>query len=274
TELKASITEDGKTIKANPESISNKKIRGTIEFSKLGEDKKPLAGAEFTLYSKDNDKLAIATAVSDSKGKVVFENIPYGNYIIKETKAPAGYLLSGTELKANITEDGKTIKANPESISNKKIKGTLELSKIDKSTSKPLANAKIAVYDEDGKLVEEKITDKNGIAKFEQLPYGKYYFMETEAPLGYVKNNEKYTFEIENNGETIKKVLENEKIQQEKPEKPKEQDNFKEPKKPEKPKLELKKPTINLPRTGEKGKLVFYMSGLLLLVLGLIIRKK
>lgn len=253
--------------------FENTKIKGNIEFDKLDEDKKPLGGAEFSIYAEEDETVAIGKAVSDSEGKVVFTDIPYGSYIIKETKSPEGYLLSESILKASITEDGKTVKANPESISNKKIRGTLELSKIDKSTSKPLANAKIAVYDEDGKLVEEKITDKNGIAKFEQLPYGKYYFMETEAPLGYVKSNEKYTFEIKNNGEIIKKVLENEKIQQEKPEKPKKQDNFKDPKKPEKPKLESKKPTINLPMTGEKGKLGFYISGLLLIMLGFVLKK-
>ncbi|MBU5293034.1 hypothetical protein KQH90_03160, partial [Anaerosalibacter bizertensis] len=165
--------EDGK--KDIEYKFENKKIRGTIEFSKLGEDKKPLAGAEFTLYSKDNDKLAIATAVSDSKGKVVFENIPYGNYIIKETKAPAGYLLSGTELKASITEDGKTIKANPESISNKKIRGTIEFSKLGED-KKPLAGAEFTLYskDNDKLAIATAVSDSKGKVVFENIPYGNY----------------------------------------------------------------------------------------------------
>ena len=257
--------------------FKNIKIKGNIEFNKIDENNKPLAGAEFSIYNKDNDSVSVATAISNDEGKVVFKDVPFGGYIIKETKAPEGYLLSDTILEANITENDATVKANPESISNTKIKGSFELTKIDLSTSKPLANSKIAVYTEDGALVEEKITDKNGIAKFKDLPYGKYYFIEAEAPSGYVKNNEKHPFEIKENGKIVKDTLENEKIKENGPEKPKDPKDQKEPNKPKiptKPKVEPKKPISNLPKTGENNKLGFYIGGLLLLFLGFALRKR
>lgn len=52
----------------------------------------PLPGAEFTLF--DQNGTAVETAVSDEKGRFVFQGFPEGKYIIRETKAPKGYFLS------------------------------------------------------------------------------------------------------------------------------------------------------------------------------------
>ncbi len=208
--LKAVINENGTTVKANPASISNAKIRGNIEFTKQGESNEPLTGAEFSLY-RALDETFVAKAESDASGKVVFESIAYGSYLIKETRAPEGYLLSDVVLKATISENGATVKANPESIANTIIRGSLEVLKVDRYTSRPLANAKIAIYTEGDVLVAEKITDNNGIARFENLAYGKYYFKETLAPAGYVRNSEAHLFEIRENEVTVKVTLENRK---------------------------------------------------------------
>jgi len=63
-----------------------------------------LAGAEFTLSHSSGCSvcggeatISDKTVTSDSNGKVIFSNCPSGHsYVIKETKAPAGYVLSGT----------------------------------------------------------------------------------------------------------------------------------------------------------------------------------
>ena len=91
--LKASVSENKKSVEADPNSISNTKIRGSIEFTKLGDNKEPLKGAEFKLYkaTDKNYENEISNAESDDTGKVMFKDIEYGDYIIKETKAPAGY---------------------------------------------------------------------------------------------------------------------------------------------------------------------------------------
>ncbi|MGN9160628.1 SpaA isopeptide-forming pilin-related protein [Clostridium sulfidigenes] len=207
--LTAIIAENGKLVKANPESISNTKIRGSIEFTKLGEDKNPLQGAEFKLYKEIDTKVEnpIATAISDESGKVQFENVEYGEYTIKESKAPEGYLLSSEILTAIITEDGKVVKANPESISNTKIRGSIEFTKLDEDKN-PLQGAEFKIYKEvDTKFenpIATAISDENGKVQFENVEYGKYTIKETKAPEGYVILEEILTANIIENDKTVK----------------------------------------------------------------------
>ncbi|MBB6697815.1 collagen binding domain-containing protein, partial [Clostridium algidicarnis] len=89
-------------------NYKDEKIKGEIEFIKLGEDKNPIKGAEFKLYkeSDTNFESPVAVAISDENGLVSFKDVEYGKYNIKETKAPEGYLLSAEILTANITENG------------------------------------------------------------------------------------------------------------------------------------------------------------------------
>ena len=209
--LTANITGNGVTVKANPESISNKKIIGNIEFTKLGEDKKPLQGAEFKLYKETDTSYnnPIATATSDKSGKVEFKNIEYGKYTIKETKAPAGYVLSKEVLTANVAGNGVTVKANPESISNTKIRGSVQVKKLDEN-KKPLKGAEFTLYDAEGKVIKTSMSGIDGVLLFEDLAYGEYTIKETKVPEGYSasegaikvfvdKHEELYTYEVVNN---------------------------------------------------------------------------
>lgn len=45
----------------------------------------------------------ITTAISDKNGRATFKDIDYGNYTIKETKAPKGYILSEKQLEVNFS---------------------------------------------------------------------------------------------------------------------------------------------------------------------------
>jgi uncharacterized repeat protein (TIGR01451 family)/LPXTG-motif cell wall-anchored protein len=209
--LTAEIKENGIIIKANPESISNTKIRGNIEFTKLGENKEILQGAEFTLYKSTdtNYEKPIAVSISSKDGKVEFKNIEYGRYIIKETKAPEGYVLSEEELKAEIKENEVTVKANPESISNNKIRGSVKIIKLD-DNKKVLKDSEFTLYDMEGKEIDKLSSGEDGVVLFENLIYGKYIIKETKAPEGYIaskgvinvfidKNQKVYDYEVINN---------------------------------------------------------------------------
>ena len=84
-----------------------------------------LAGAEFKLYSDeaatqeigliqpDSSKSVYqpkagssATMVTDSEGHIAINGLDEGTYYLKETKAPAGFMLSNTVTKVVITKDG------------------------------------------------------------------------------------------------------------------------------------------------------------------------
>lgn len=63
----------------------------------------------------------------------------------------------------------------------------------------------------DNELIFSGYTDSNGKIVVENLPIGKYKFIEKEAPSGYILNTEEHFFEIKENGEIVKSYLTNEK---------------------------------------------------------------
>ena len=91
-------------------------------------------------------------------------------------------------------------------------KGDLEFTKTDISESKTLPNTLIEIYTNENKLIFSKRTDNNGKVVIKQLPKGKYYILEKEAPEGYILNSEKMYFEIKENGEIVKATMKDEEI--------------------------------------------------------------
>ena len=108
-----------------------------------------------------------------------------------------------------IKEDGEVVKSI---MTNEKIKGTLEFTKTDFSTSEPLPNTLIEIYKENDELIFTGRTNEKGKIIIEELEYGKYYIREKEAPEGYVLREDKMYFEIKEDGEVIKSTMTNDLI--------------------------------------------------------------
>lgn len=98
------------------DTAENKIIRGSIEGLKTDPNGRVLKGAVIGLFypfetefSKDT---AIETFETDEAGRFLFENVPYGEWIIRELKAPDGYILSEESYTVTVKENGKTVKLN------------------------------------------------------------------------------------------------------------------------------------------------------------------
>lgn len=81
----------------NGEVIKNNLIYGSVKGLKVDrETQEVIKGATFGLFKSDTTEFtkenAILTAVTDENGVFVFNNIPYGEYLIKELKPADGYL--------------------------------------------------------------------------------------------------------------------------------------------------------------------------------------
>lgn len=81
----------------NDKAIENNLIYGSVKGLKIDrETQKVIKGATFGLFKSDitefTENNAILTAVTDESGVFVFNNIPYGEYLIKELKPADGYL--------------------------------------------------------------------------------------------------------------------------------------------------------------------------------------
>lgn len=88
--------------------ITNKLISGNVQVKLTGPDDKPLAKAEFEIFSGD-EKVGRLTEKAD--GTYEFTGLPYGEYTIKAKKMPDGYKLTDT-YTVKITEDGATVVVN------------------------------------------------------------------------------------------------------------------------------------------------------------------
>lgn len=120
-----------------------------LNVQKLDEDGNNLAGAEFALYStednaKDN-KDALATGTSDANGKVVFTNsnkeeiaLQSGNYYIRETKAPQDYNVYGKVIPIEINVEYQNTLANDTYVSNCPQNGYATCTVTDSKVSLPV----------------------------------------------------------------------------------------------------------------------------------------
>lgn len=135
----------------------NELRRGKVEGIKVNESDEPLENALFGLFAVDTAEFtsenAYMTAVSDENGYFEFDEIPYGEYIVREIEAPTGYILSGESYPVTVCEDGETITIRTV---NKPI--TVEVSKVD-VYGEELIGADMQLENADGEIIDEWISD-------------------------------------------------------------------------------------------------------------------
>ena len=96
------------------EPIENEIIYGTIKGLKIDrETGENIAGALFGLFSINEteftEETAILTGKSNEEGIFTFENVPYGEYIVRELKPAEGYLPNEENYQATVSEDEEVI---------------------------------------------------------------------------------------------------------------------------------------------------------------------
>ena len=196
--------------------IDNTFKTGRVEGLKVdADDKSKLSGAVIGLFNADetdfSEENAIETVVSDDDGSFNFEEIIFGNYLVKEIESPTGYVLSDETFPIVISEDGDVIEIT---IKNEKIRGSVQVKKYDLTNkSKALNGAVFEIFaDKNGNEKFENDTDKSygflneigdGIYQLDGVEYGGYFLKETVAPAGYVIDENYYYFEIRENGEVV-----------------------------------------------------------------------
>ena len=188
-------------------TVENTKVLGNLKIIKT-EDffKKPLAGVKFEILNAEKE--VVDTIVTNEKGIAVSKKLPQGKYTYKEVEVPEDIVLDSTEYPFEIVEHNKEI---VKEIVNTKIKGILEVLKLDKDTKKPIAGVEFKVMDENGNVVETIITNNEGIARSSKLLKGKYTFVETKEAAGYVLEDTVYKFTISKNNDVAKQTIFNSK---------------------------------------------------------------
>ena len=201
-------------------AIVNDIIRGTILGKKVDENGFSIAGATFGLFREDetefNADTALIVSTSNEIGIIGFENVPYGNWIVRELQPAPAFVPNDTLYPVTISENEQIIELTVENVF---IVGSVQTTKVDKDyPENKLSGAMFEIYvDVDGnkefnadidKLVGEMSETEKGVYVMTSLRYNGYFLYEKTAPEGFIKDDGYYYFEISENNQSV--VVENE----------------------------------------------------------------
>lgn len=194
------------------ETIENELIRGSVRGIKIDEKGNALSDAVIGLFKPDetefNVENALLTATSIEDGSFSFANVPYGDWVIREIKAPSGYVLTDASYPITILEKEQVIDLKLE---NSLIRGSVQIIKTDTAGNR-LNGAVFSLYSAKSELLQEFSIPESGEYTVNNLLYGDYYLLEQEAPVGHVLSEEKYQFSISKNNQVVQIIVENEKM--------------------------------------------------------------
>ena len=169
-------------------TILNNEQTGSITVHKTTEGQKNIEGIKFYLRgTSDTGREIDIPAITDENGIAKFENVPIGTYKVIEDKetVPYGYLVA--DEKEVKVEYAQTIDAT---ILNNEQTGSIKVHKktADMTNVEGIRFILSGVSDTGREIRIEAVTDKDGIAKFENVPIGTYTITEdgSTVPYGYL----------------------------------------------------------------------------------------
>lgn len=175
-------------------------------------------GNRHVIYAKDT---LVKTVTTDKNGEAVIKDLPLGKYRVKETKAPAGFVLNPDSQEVSfIYKDQNTPEIEEKlEFSNERQKVELSVEKQDAETGKALKGATFGLYNKEAissgdkvvvkadTLLQQITSNEKGKAAFTlDLPLGRYYVKELQAPAGYVSSDEILEFDATYQGQDVKTI--------------------------------------------------------------------
>ena len=175
-------------------------------------------GNRHVIYAKDT---LVKTVTTNKNGEAVIKDLPLGKYRVKETKAPAGFVLNPDSQEVSfIYKDQNTPEIEEKlEFSNERQKVELSVEKQDAETGKTLKGATFGLYNKEAissgdkvivkadTLLQEITSNEKGKAAFTlDLPLGRYYLKELQAPAGYVSSDEILEFDATYQGQDVKTI--------------------------------------------------------------------
>ncbi len=190
-----------------PVSLNVPSTCATLKILKTDMAGNPLAGADFEISPDPTDGVGVFTGTTNASGEIVISGVEPGTYSVKETKAPAGYILDSTPQSVTLgTAETKTLTFKDPLGSGAWVKragdangpllggATFSLAAI----GGPAAAAPWAASFPKT-VVDNGANDADPVAgqiKVLNLPIGNYSVTETAAPAGYVLDSAAKTFAV------------------------------------------------------------------------------
>lgn len=167
--------------------------RGSIELIKAdAEDGSLLEGARFALYADAALQDLVMEGESGPDGRIVFDDLEFGDYWIVEEQAPYGYARTDDIYHVQISDDHQQLQLRVE---NEAVLSDLKIQKVDSASGEPIKGRDFVfgLYaDEACKtlIMKAHADQESATAVFSGLRYGTYYLKELQAPEGYQRSNE------------------------------------------------------------------------------------
>lgn len=177
---KNKISEDFKVGETSEIVVENDRIPFVKKVDQNGQ---ALAGAKFEVYNKDGKKLSF---------KKDTDKFNYGYTYLEDSKADKSEESEESNESKEETDESKEE-------SNEEVKDTedkeIESDKVAETKDEDSENAEST-----GEKISELVSDEEGNIFISDMPEGEgYYFLETEAPEGYQKSNDKFEFNVDEN---------------------------------------------------------------------------
>lgn len=157
------------------------------------------------LAIKRSDGVVVDSWTSSSSAHTI--NLDPGTYTLEETEAPKGYIKNNKTITFTVKDDG-SVEIDGKKVTSIVMDNTPILVKISKKSitgNAEIPGAKLKITDKSGKTVNDVQGNplewtSTSTPKEIHIAAGTYYLVETEAPKGYIKNDESIAFTVKEDG--------------------------------------------------------------------------
>ena len=179
--------------------FTNKKMTSLVIKKVDSISGEPLVGAKFFVEKQNGEHVGEYT--TDNTGTILLPTLDPDWYVVRETKAPEGYILDETPKTVEVKTNVPTVVT----FENKPLSG-IKIVKTDSETGEPLEGVSFSVSKMNGEKIGTFKTDKEGMIYISDLEDGYYTVTETEGLEGYHWNKEPKTVEVKSGKQTIVEV--------------------------------------------------------------------
>lgn len=179
--------------------FTNKKMTSLVIKKVDSISGEPLVGAKFAVEKQNGEHVGEYT--TDNTGTILLPTLDPDWYVVRETKAPEGYILDETPKTVEVKTNVPTVVT----FENKPLSG-IKIVKTDSETGEPLEGVSFSVSKMNGEKIGTFKTDKEGMIYISDLEDGYYTVTETEGLENYYWDKEPKTVEVKSGKQTIVEV--------------------------------------------------------------------
>ena len=157
-----------------------------------------IAGAKISFNKKDTGEVIDEEAESGLDGKIIFTNVPVGEYEIVVKEAPKGYEIDQEKADVTIVPAETTVV----NIDLKRVRASVILRSKD-AEGNLIPNIKYNLYNDENEVIQEITSNEEGLCGVTDLPLGNYSVQVTELPEGYQGDTARQELKLEQEGQVL-----------------------------------------------------------------------